>query len=280
MNTSSVSTALLSVKGLEFNGSFSEKNLSPAKRSGSPSPIGNRLQNLRAQLDSYTDTTEFEKRVRILDEKVTETHFATEEKLKTFAEQVDRIEARLIEQAGDLDALNVATVSEINEVQKNTLLQMEQENQHFKENRPLVLQGIEDKLYDLKATTVQEQHQKREHLNKQQDEIANQIESLSENLFKEINARKDDNLKIINKVGDRLNKIQDTLVDERKSRQNTEEVLFRALEDANKKLQIQVNNERAKRERVEGQMLALLEEAMGKLEKGIPIQRKQKKWEC
>jgi len=26
MNTSSVSTALLSVKGLEFNGSFSEKN--------------------------------------------------------------------------------------------------------------------------------------------------------------------------------------------------------------------------------------------------------------
>ena len=85
--------------------------------------------------------------------------------------------------------MNVATISEINEVQKNTILEMDQENHHFKENRPLVLQSIEDKLYDLKAKTVHEQHEKRERLNKQQDEIAKQIEGLSDNLFKEINAR-------------------------------------------------------------------------------------------
>ena len=81
------------------------------------------------------------------------------------------------------------TLAQMNEVQKNTLLEMEQETQIFKENRPRILEEIEDKLFSLKAAVVQEQHEKRERLDRQQQEIDKQIETLNDNLFKEINAR-------------------------------------------------------------------------------------------
>jgi len=83
----------------------------------------------------------------------------------------------------------VETLAQMNEVQKNTLLEMEQETQIFKENRPRILEEIEDKLFSLKAAVVQEQHEKRERLDRQQQEIDKQIETLNDNLFKEINAR-------------------------------------------------------------------------------------------
>jgi len=300
MNISSASSTYLGQRNTDMNNSFySEKIKSPSRRVLSPhrrdlqtsfdsttskrrlSPLGRKIDNVHAsyEADHKTDTTEFERRVKIIDERITVHQNLIEENLKTCAVQGEKVAVQLLAHADSLDVLNEVRIKELKELEENVISELELESQKGKVSQQQMLRGIDDKTNSFRHEVAAERQKTSDTMAAHHQEVEMKVNALHEGIENEKKTRKEENETIIRKVSSQINKIQETLIKEKKIRQDTEDFLFKSLEDLNKKFQYQVKTEQDNREKSEEQMIRLLDEACSKLENHtIPQGRRSTNW--
>jgi len=278
MNTSSISSTFYTTQNSGFHGSYSEKILSPAKRS--VSPISRKLESLNMSFPyerKVVDTSELERKVTALDEKINMNNRLANEKFKAAGDQIAKLENKIPELINALEAVDEAKLREIKEVEVKILNETATENQRCKEARQNIFKKIEEKLYNLHVDVVTEQRKRVELMENQYVQVEQRIHKLQDGIELERKIREDNNEKLIRKVAGQLEKIQTNLKVEKKIRNETENLLFRSLEDVNKKLSQQIKAERESREQSEGEMLRLMEEACSRLESHV-VSKRNTKW--
>jgi len=279
MNASTMSTTFHSIRKGDFNGSFSEKSLSPVKRNASP--IGKRLEEIQNKLNAgltKSETTEYERRTKIIDEEITVHWISADEKLKTCDEQVNKLEGRVIAETDCMNILIETLAQDMNAITNDVVRDLEQEKQVHKQSKQKVLQDIESRAHRLRIEVAQEKEKVNQGMKKTYQELSTQVSNLQNGVQREIIARNESNQKLVAKLNNQISKLQETINQERKIKQKADEALHRAVEDLNKKLRVQVNVERETREKAEEQMLQLLDEACNKLEIQGGRPKKINKW--
>jgi len=234
--------------------------------------VGKKLNNLQSSIDANNNKNKYddlESQIRQIDEKITNNHNYSENKLKKFTEDVNRVEESLASEIIARELLQERSVKEMTLVESNLALELKNEKEQNKESERKVLSKIEGMIYSVKANFAQEHDRLAQFREEQTQIISDQVNELQQGLKEAQMVREQVHNTIIKTMTNKINKLQESLEVERKIRNETESFLYRKIEEISNSLENQVNSEKEKRESGETQMLKLLEEACNRFEEHI-----------
>jgi len=231
--------------------------------------IGKKFNNLQSSIDANNNknkSDELESQIRQIDEKITHNHDYSEDKLKTFTEDVSRLEESLAAEIIARELLQERSVKEMTLVESNLALELRNEKEQNKESERKVLSKIEGMIHSVKVNFAQEHDRLTQFREEQTQLVSDQVNDLQQGLKEAQIVREQVHNTIIKTMTNKINKLQETLEVERKIRNETESFLYRKIEEISNSFENQVKAEKEKRENGESQMLRLLEEACNRFE--------------